>query len=852
MDSQRWQRVSDLFEAALECAPGERSDLLARDAGGDEELREEVESLLATHDPDFMSTPVAVLAPDAGRALASGQSFGQYKDVSPLGEGGMGEVYLAVDTRLKRKVALKVLPSYFTHDPERVRRFEREALAASALTHPNIVTIYEIGEVDGRHFIAAEYAEGETLRGRLRRGPLGQIEALDIASQLASALEAAHAVGIVHRDIKPENVVVRPDGYVKLLDFGLAKLTDRARPADGVGSAFNMTRPGVVMGTANYMSPEQARGQEVDARADLWSLGVVLYEMVAGRAPFPGETPSHVTVAIMEGEAPPLPDDLEVSPELRRIITKALRKGREERYQTARELAGDLKRLKQGPATATSTTDAEYRAGGIDRRRRWAMLTAAALLTVVAAAAYTFYPAAGGEAIDSIAVLPFVNVGDNPSAEYLSDGISDSVINSLSQLPNLKKVISFNSVLNYKGKQVDPQQVGRELNVRAVLMGRLTKHGDEVLISTELVDVQDRRRLWGGQYNRKLADLLPLQGEIAQEISDRLRLKLTGAEKQRLAKSSTTNPEAFQLYMQGRFFRRNRAGNPKARDYLEQAIRIDPNYAPAYAQLAYTYATASAGDRLSRKEARERQERAARRALELDETLGDAHAALALTLDDWSVRSREFQRAVELDPNSADVHAFYARVLWGRRRIDEAILHMRRAVELDPLSPALQTDLGKILFTAGQRDRATEQYRKALDLNPNYWNAHHNLAKFYLAEGRYEEAIAEAEKMRANTTNRDSGLPFLGYTYAVAGKRAEAEKILHELEEESKQHRVDPEEVAMIYTGLGDKDRAFALLQKELEENGRLPVFINILPEWDSLRTDPRFEGLLRQSAWHR
>src|SRR5215813_13596656 len=912
MTPERWQQIDQLFKAALACEPTQREEFLATKCVGDEPLRREVESLLSSLDEadDFIETPAGDIAAELlgthRSTYEAGQQIQNYRIARQLGSGGMGEVYLADDIRLNRKVALKLLPPHFTVNPDRVRRFERESRAASALNHPNIVTIYEIGKSNTTHFIAAEFVDGKTLRQLINEKPFTLNEALKVSMQVAEALSEAHAAGIVHRDIKPENIMIRHDGYVKILDFGLAKLSEQqATEADLETPTLLQTNPGLVMGTVQYMSPEQARAKNVGVGTDIWSLGIVMYELLAGHVPFSGETPSHVMVSLMENKLPPLKDHANVPDDLDRFVTKALRKNQKERYQTAGQLARDLKNLKQklqvdsglnewlktvpsrkgdvqipplapvntrsgthriplgkGSATETTTIEshptssAEYLVSEITLHKRGVMLTAAALLIAVVVAGYLYVTrsrfATAAEPIDSVAVLPFVNVANDANIEYLSDGISDSLINSLSQLPNLKKVISFNSVLSYKGKQVDPQQVGRELNVRAVLMGRLTLRGDEVLVSTELVDVQDKKRLWGGQYNRKLADVLPLQVEIAQEISERLRLRLTGEEKQRLAKSSTTNPEAYQLYLLGRFYRRNRAGNEKARDYLEQAIKKDPNYAPAYAQLAYSYTGEVLSDLIHHKEIREIMERAARRALELDETLGDAHAAMALTIDDWSVRSREFQRALELDPNSADVHAFYARILWGRRRIDEAILHMKRAVELDPLSPALQGDLGKILYSAGQRELAMEQYRKALDLNPNYDNAYKHLASYYLAEGRYEEAIAAAEKMSANVHDKVTGRSFLGYTYAVAGKRAEAEKILHELQEEAKQRQVNPEEFALIYTGLGDKERAFEFLQKEVEENEILPSFINVLPEWASLRTDPRFEGLIQQSAWHR
>src|SRR5215813_8044983 len=912
MTPERWQQIDQLFKAALACEPAQRAEFLAAKCKDDEPLRREVESLLSSLDEadDFIETPAGDIAAELlgthRSTCEAGQQIQNYRIARQLGSGGMGEVYLADDIRLNRKVALKLLPPHFTVNPDRVRRFEREARAASALNHPNIVTIYEIGKSNTTHFIAAEFVDGKTLRQLINEKPFTLNEALKVSMQVAEALSEAHAAGIVHRDIKPENIMIRQDGYVKILDFGLAKLNEQqATEADLETPTLLQTNPGLVMGTVQYMSPEQARAKNVGVGTDIWSLGIVMYELLAGHVPFSGETPSHVMVSLMENKLPPLKDHANVPDDLDRFVAKALRKNQKERYQTAGQLARDLKSLKQklqvdsglnqwlktvpsrkdgaplsrltplitrsgthriplgkGSATETTTIEshptssAEYLVSEIKLHKRGVMLAAAALLIAVVVAGYLYVTrsrfAAAGEPIDSVAVLPFVNGNNDPNAEYLSDGISNSIIGSLSQLPNLKKVSAFNSVLRYKGKQTEPQTVGRELNVRAVLTGRLTLSGDELLVSTELVDVRDNKRLWGSQYNRKSADVQKLQGEIAQEIGAALRLKLSGEEQQRLAKSSSTNSEAYDLYLRGRLYQRDRLGAEKARDYLEQAINKDPNYAPAYAQLAYTYVGAVLSDSGNRTEVLEKMKWAAQRALELDDTLGDAHAALAFTIADWSVSPGEFQRALELDPNSADVHAHYARVLWGHQRIDEAILHIKRAVELDPFSQALRVDLGKILYSAGQREQATEQYRKALDLNPNYGNVYKHFANYYLAEGRFEEAIAAAETMRANVPDKAYGRAFLGYTYGVTGKRAEAEKILHELQEEAKQLHVSSEAFALIYTGLGDKDRAFEFLQKELEEAKVLPIFIRVLPEWASLRTDPRFDALIRQSAWDR
>src|SRR5262245_4951877 len=912
MSPERWQHIDQLFHIALACEASERADFLAKECADDVGLRHEVESLLSSLEgaDDFIETPAGDVAAEMlgthQTTYEPGQRIENYRIVRQLGSGGMGEVYLAEDVRLKRNVALKLLPPHFTLNPDRVRRFEREARAASALNHPNIVTIYEIGKSNTTHFIAAEFVDGKTLRQLVNEKPFTLNEALKVSMQVAEALSEAHAAGIVHRDIKPENIMIRQDGYVKILDFGLAKLNEQqATEADLETPTLLQTNPGLVMGTVQYMSPEQARAKNVGVGTDIWSLGIVMYELLAGHVPFSGETPSHVMVSLMENKLPPLKDHANVPDDLDRFVTKALRKNPKERYQTAGQLARDLKSLKQklqvdptskdwlkrvpsrkedvqipplapvntrsgahriplgkGSATETTTIEshptssAEYFVREIKQHKR-AVFFAVVALMIVLVVGGSFYVrrirlAAASEPIDSIAVMPFVNVANDANTEYLSDGISDSLINSLTQLPNLKKVIAFSSVARYKGKQTDPQTVGRELNVRTVLTGRLVQHGDDFLITAELVDVRDNKRLWGSQYNRKSADVQKLQGEIAQEIGAALRLKLSGEEKQRLEKSASTDPEAYELYLRGRFYQRDRAGDEKARDYLEQAIKKDPNYAPAYAQLAYTYVGAVLSDSINRTEALERMKWAAQKALELDDTLGDAHAALAFTVADWSLTLREFQRALELDPNSADVHAHYARVLWAHRRIDEAIPHIKRAVELDPLSQALRVDLGKILYSAGQREQAMEQYQKALELNPNFGNVYKHFANYYLAEGRFEEAIAAAETMRANVPDKAYGRAFLGYTYGVTGKRAEAEKILHELQEEAKQLHVSSEAFALIYTGLGDKDRAFEFLQKELEEAKVLPIFIRVLPEWASLRTDPRFDALIRQSAWDR
>jgi serine/threonine protein kinase len=890
---KQWQQVKELFEAALERGPSERAAFLAQACQGDESIKREVESLLAAHERDsgFMNTPVGHLAIGNKPMLATGQHFGPYEEISPLGEGGMGQVYLAVDTRLGRKVALKLLPSSYTGDADRVRRFGQEARAASALNHPNIVTIHEIGQVDSIHFIATEFVEGETLREHMLIMRMTVGEVLDVAAQIASALQAAHEAGIVHRDVKPENIMLRPDGFVKVLDFGLAKLAPDQVVLSlkaPTGSTVK-TNPGVVMGTAAYMSPEQARGAEVDARTDVWSLGVVLYEMVAGRPPFEGETQSHVIVSILESELP-ISVDAGVPAEMEQIISKALRKDRAERYQTAGDMALALKSLKEeltvesrlkqfrrsdadGKDTATSygrvaletphpsawsTADvaiaqlksgAEYMVKGIKRHKGGAVFASVTAFLLIASLLYFFYPAKGGvEAINSVAVVHFVNEGGNPETEYLSEGISNSVINNLSRLPNLK-VIS----LRYMDKQIDPQKVGYELNVRAVLVGRITQQGDALAISTELVDVRDNRRLWGAQYNRKLSDVPSVQNEISQEIAERLRLKLDVLEKHKLTKDYTENSDAYDAYTRGRFMLEKRTGPAveKSVEYLEQAVKLDPYYAAAYAALSYAYWSSASVGRHPPDEVLPKAKAAAARALEIDETVAEAHTALGhirQTERDWAGAERAFRRAIELNPNSGFAHSNYAFHFIAMKRFGEGVTESKRAVELEPTSVLFNRNVALNLYFARRYDEAIEQSRKTLELDPNMATAYSWLGMSYEQKGLYDQAVEAYLKRRDVSGDDPEKVKSLREAYATSGWKGFWRRELDLAKERAKQMNVPPYAFAEIYVRLGDQEQSFAWLEKTFEdEPGWGITTLNADPRWDGLRSDPRYADLVRR-----
>ena len=824
--------------------------------------------------------------------VAPGTRLSHYEIRSQIGAGGMGEVYLAQDIRLRRSIALKILPLEFTENGDRLRRFEQEASTASGLNHPNIITIHEIGSEGKTHFIATEFIDGESLRQHVSRADIKVREVLDIVIQVASALTAAHEAGIVHRDIKPENIMVRRDGYVKVLDFGLAKLMER-QTTDSEASTMVNTDPGVVMGTASYMSPEQARGIDVDARTDIWSLGVVIYEMMAGRVPFEGTTTGDMLGLILgERNAPLLARFArDVPSELERIVTKALTKERDERYQTAKDLLNDLKRLKQqldveaemertaapeftagatrtsgrsasvqtmGQPAPASTSNAQYIAGEIKRHKLGVGILGVMLLGVAAIAAVAYFgyfardSGPGREAITSIAVLPFVNASNNPDAEYLSDGISESLINSLSQLPQLK-VIARSSSFKFKGKTTEPGEVAKALGVRAIVTGRVIQVGEQLQISAELVDTSDGTQVWGEQYNRKATDLLAIQSEISREISEKLRLKLTGEEQMRLTKRYTENTQAYQLYIQGRYYwnKRTPESLSKAIEYFNQAINVDPKYALAYAGLADCYVLLTDYGVMAPKESAQKTKTAAMTALEIDDTLAEARTSLAFVKEryewDFTGAEKEFKRAIELNPNYATAHQWYGESLSSMGRHQEAIAENKRAQELDPLALIINVALGARFYLARQYDEAVRQLLKTLELDPNFPRVHFRLGLTYVQKGMYREAVAELQKT-VELSGRDSiYVASLAYVYGMSGQKAEALKLLDELKQRSNREYVSPYYMAFAYVGLGEKDQAFAWLERACQERDFWLRLLKVDPVWDSLRSDPRFADILRR-----
>jgi serine/threonine protein kinase len=783
-----------------------------------------------------------------------GETVGHYRVLQKLGGGGMGVVYEAEDLKLGRRVALKFLPEELAHDPQALERFRREARSASSLNHSNICTIHDISEENGRSFIAMEFMAGQTLKQRLMAGPIPLEELLEVATQIADALDAAHSEGIVHRDIKPANIFITKRGQAKVLDFGLAKLTGNQPHSSPEGATMdgNLTSPGMAVGTVAYMSPEQARGEELDKRSDLFSFGAVLYEMCTGKMAFSGNTSAVIFDAILrKSPTSPVRINPELPVELEYIINKALEKDRSLRYQNAADILADLKRLRRN-SSSTQVQAVREPVSGAGQKLVWAYLAGAVVL-LLALAGFAWWRLQGGQQISSIAVMPFVNGSNDANAEYLSDGITESLINNLSQLPSLV-VIPRASVFHYKGHEIDPEAVARDLKVQGVITGRIVQRGDQLVISAELIDARSNRNVWGDQYDRKLADVLTVQQDIASAISSHLRERLSGQSAAKpTQRGGTENPEAYQSYLKGRYYweRRSPESLEKSKDYFSEAIARDPGYAMAYVGLADYYNVVTDYSPIPASEAAPKARAAAEKALAIDDSLPEAHNAMAGAY--WSLlkfgeSEREFQRTLQLNPNYSNAHHWYGLLLCWTARCGEGLPHLRRAVELDPLNLQYNANLGQGLAVDKQFDAAIEQLKKTLEMDPNFFNAHNQLRSAYRDMGKYDLWLQEWGKSAAISGDQEdaTNVKEVARVYAESGYAAAAKRSAELQEQLAKRHYIDPSIVGYEYAYTGNKEQTFAWLQKAAAERSSSLQLIKIVRPLDPWRTDPRYEAIVK------
>jgi serine/threonine-protein kinase len=774
-----------------------------------------------------------------------GQTISHYQILEKLGEGGMGIVYKAEDTKLRRSVALKFLPPTILVNEDDRRRFVHEAQASAALSHPNIATVFEIDESGAQTFIALEYIDGQSLAEMIKSGPLKLDDAIPIAIQLCEGLQAAHEKGIVHRDIKSQNVMVTIKGQVKILDFGLAKLR-------GVSV---VTKAGTTVGTMGYMSPEQLRGESVDHRTDIWAVGVVLYEMIAGRRPFQGDYDEAISYQIINQQPEPLTAIRTGVPmELERIVSKTLTKDKEGRYQHIDDLLADLRteRKKSDPET-TSYTSSSRDARGTTRRSFAKAAMMAAALIIVFLAIYLFYPPSTTIPTNrkSIAVLPFKNFSDSKEDEYFADGVTEDIITQLSKIADLK-VISRTSVMQYKGMNKNIREVGRELNVGAVLEGSIRRAGNQIRIVAQLIDANNEGHLWAETYDKELTQIFVIQSDVAQNIASALKSTLLPGERVRIQRTQTINAEAYQNYLKGRFYwnKRTVADIQTAIEYFQKAILADTNFALAYTGLASAYATITQYG-LSAHNYIPMAIAFARKGLELDSTSAEAHAVLALCKKnyewDWAGAEREYKRAIELNPGYAGAHQWYSIYLTCAGRLDEAMKEIKIALVLDPLSLVITSNVAGVFYNMRQYDDAVDGIKKTLQLDPSFVDAQTLLGLIYSCQNRSEEAIVVLKKVRSTVGNTPKALSELGQTYARAERNKEALATLDTLLTFSKKGYSISWGIASIYCALGEKDKSFQWLEKACQDREVRIGQLKVEPIWDEIRSDSRFLALLKK-----
>ncbi len=866
MDPYRYDKIKEIYCAVLDLSPDERESYLHDSCGEDEELRKELDALLSfegTFDSVIDEPPDAIAAAlllGQDQPDLSGVEIGHYKIVAQIGRGGMATVYRAIDTRLERDVAVKFLDKTIGEFPNRLERFLSEAKAASSLNHPNIITVHEVGDYDGSYFIATEYIAGVTLREILGQRRLTVDEVIDITIQITSALEAAHTAGIIHRDIKPENIMIRPDGLVKVLDFGIMKISEEF--AGKARSRRSETAPGTIIGTTDYMSPEQIRGVDVTTQTDIFSLGVVLFEMLSGSLPFAGETRSDVMSAILLKE-PLRIETGDIPDELLEIVGRALEKERSDRYPSAAEMHDDLVRFEKVRGLTLeierpSQPDRPRESGGwlAGLFRRASSIPAASFLfamVLIGGVAFGFwhFSTANEAHSRSIAVMPFENNTNDADNEYLSDGLTESVINSLSKVPDLS-VKARSSVFSFKGKASDPQMIGKQLSVRSVLLGSISQMGEKVTLSLELVNAGNGNQMWGKRYERDSADLVGLEREISLDVAERLGAQLSAIRDQGKERKDTADPDAYRRYLKGRYFwnRRSAEDLHKAIEEFRAAVDIDPNYALAYVGLSDSYILLENFAGTPSREMLPLAKAYAKRALEIDDHLAEAHASLALSLHrswNWGDAEKAYKRAIELDPSYAPVYHSYSLYLRESGRLEESLAPAKRAYELDPLSGMITGNLGVTYIALDDASAAVELMRKAIAFDPAFPFGHSILGLAYIEQGRYADAIRETQKGADLAKKSGNALATYGYALAAAGRRGEAMSVIKDLEQRYAERSAIGQNVAVVYAGLGDSDQAFVWLEKDMDTRSGFLPYIRWLPAFRPLQGDPRFADLCRR-----